>query len=68
MPKPYVIAGTDDEYGFPQYWTVDGEWGDFSRAQYFGPWLLTLPPGELPTGTVFIMDMGNYTLSHTDGV
>ncbi len=65
MPKPYVIAGPNDDYGLPQYWTVDWVWGDFLRAQYFSARVLTLPTGELPVGTVSIMDMDNYTLSHT---
>ncbi len=66
--KHFVISGPEDHNQLPQYWTVDWEWGDFSRAEWYGEELLALPVGELPIGTAFIMDMDNYTLSHTGGV
>jgi hypothetical protein len=61
MSNPFVIAGPDDDYGVYQYWTVDGEWGDFSRAIHYGDELFAFPPGELPVGTAFIMDMNDYS-------
>ncbi len=60
--KPrYILIGPNGEDDLSQFWSMAHEWdGDFYKARYYGEELLAYPPGELPVGTVLIMDMEEY--------